>query len=305
MLGQVLHKGQKKKNTFTKMAATNSDPPTPLFWTLILIITALCLTLVVAAQIAARYSSAYMAAPREIVTFIDTIDDSIHENESYDRDVARVQRLEDKVRLGRLLREIQKSGDDLREALNGLLVDTDEHTTELRTSARILWAGHRKELEERIRRLDLLRMRFLTVYMGIIATSLSHRDKQAKESERLSQIAAARNIPPPPPLPRSLSENLKTTELMKKKPSLRRLRGPSIGHSEKVAPPQRMGWMGVVAELQRSPILQRRHASIESAMRSPLLTPLGSPVPTFGSGNDVAPPPFSLDELTEKGGRDL
>ncbi|KAF7536681.1 hypothetical protein G7054_g4327 [Neopestalotiopsis clavispora] len=248
------------------MAATNSDPPTPLFWTLILIITALCLTLVVAAQIAARYSSAYMAAPREIVTFIDTIDDSIHENESYDRDVARVQRLEDKVRLGRLLREIQKSGDDLREALNGLLVDTDEHTTELRTSARILWAGHRKELEERIRRLDLLRMRFLTVYMGIIATSLSHRDKQAKESERLSQIAAARNIPPPPPLPRSLSENLKTTELMKKKPSLRR-RGPLR--------PQRVRPVGAVAAAPAA------RWSVGVVVRSGMVT--GSPAAVVGS----------------------
>ncbi|KAK6217647.1 hypothetical protein LQW54_003369 [Pestalotiopsis sp. IQ-011] len=283
------------------MAASAADPPTPLFWTLIVIVTALCLTLVVAAQIAARYSSAYFAAPREIATFIDTIDDSVYENESYDRDVARVQRLEDKIRLGRLLREIQKSGDDLREALNGLFVD-EHDSTELRTSARILWAGHRKELEERIRRLDLLRMRFLTVYMGIIATSLSHRDKQAAKAESEKLSLAARNIPPPPPLPRSLSENIKTTEIMKKKPSLRRLRGPSIGHSEKVAPPQRMGWMGVVAELQRSPLLQRRHASIESAMRSPLLTPLGSPTPSsmFRDG-DVAPPPFNLDELTEKG----
>lgn len=263
------------------------DPPTPLLWTLTLIVTALCLALVVAAQILASYSSAYMIAPREITIFIDAVDDSIHENESYDRDVERVQRLEDKVRLGRLLREIQKSGDDLREMLNLLLINEDGVT--LRTGARILWAGHRKEMEERIRRLDLLRMRFLTIYMGIIATSLSHRDKQAapKEVEKMP-IAARQETPTRPAIPRSL------TDSSRQKPSLRRLTTSAIGHSEKVDPPHRMGWMGVVAELQKSPLMHRRHASIESAMRSPPLSPLGSPTP-----QPKTPSPFTLKTLRE------
>ncbi|KAK6064715.1 hypothetical protein SCUP234_12874 [Seiridium cupressi] len=248
-----------------------ADPPTPLLWILILLVTALCLALVVAAQILASYSSAYMVAPREITTFIDAVDDSIYENESYDRDVARVQRLEDKVRLGRLLREIQKGGDDLREVLNALLIS--EEGTTLRTSARILWAGHRKELEERIRRLDLLRMRFLTVYMGIVATSLSHRDKQAAQKDPEKMAIPARHEIVRPAIPRNLTDSLK------KKPSLRRLTTQAIGHSEKVEPPHRMGWMGVVAELQKSPLMHRRHASIETAMRSPPLSPLSSPTP--------------------------
>ncbi|KAH6655453.1 hypothetical protein BKA67DRAFT_534377 [Truncatella angustata] len=267
-----------------------ADPPTPLLWTLILLATALCLALVVAAQILARYSNAYIVAPHEVTTFLDAVDDSIHENESYDRDVARVQRLEDKVRLGRLLREIQKGGDDLREVLNGLLVS--ERGTMLRTSARILWAGHRKELEERIRRLDLLRMRFLTVYMGIVATSLSHRDKQDKQTAQRDlekSPFSARHEPKEPRLAlhRALSDSLK------KKPSLRRLTTSTIGHSEKVEPPHRTGWMGVVAELQRSPILRNRHASIEQAMRSPPLSPLSSPPSTPSH----TPSPFSLNNV--------
>ncbi|KAI1875392.1 hypothetical protein JX265_004450 [Neoarthrinium moseri] len=251
-----------------------ADPPTPLLWTLIVVVTALCLALVVAAQILASYSSAYMAAPREITTFIDAVDFSIQENESYDRDVARVQRLEDKMRLGRLLREIQSGGDDLREHLNRLLIS--EEGTALRTGARVLWAGHRRELEERIRRLDLLRMRFLTVYMGIIATSLSHRDKQAEKSAPKDPEKTGMSLKlgtPRPAIPRSLTDSLR------KKPSLRRLTTSAIGHSEKTSPPHRVGWMGVVQELQRSPVMQRRHASIEQAMQSPPLSPLSSPTP--------------------------
>ncbi|KAH8671227.1 hypothetical protein BX600DRAFT_434347 [Xylariales sp. PMI_506] len=249
-------------------------PPAPLFWTLILVVTALFLSLVVATQIIASYSTAYMAAPREITTFIDVVDFSIQENESYDRDVARVQRLEDKMRLGRLLREIQKGGDDLREDLNRLLLNEEGAT--LRTSARILWAAHRKQLEERVRRLDLLRTRFLVVYMGVVATSLSHRDKQVEKAaprdpEKTPVMRSASVLRPA--IPRSLTESIR------KKPSLRRLTTSAIGHSEKVDPPHRMGWMGVVQELQRSPLMHKRHASIENAMRSPPLSPLSSPTP--------------------------
>ncbi len=83
-------------------------------WTIILVLTALLLSLVVLVQILAKYSSAYRSAPREITAFVDSVESSIQENESYDGDVARVPRLEDKIRWGLLLREIQKGGDDRR-----------------------------------------------------------------------------------------------------------------------------------------------------------------------------------------------
>ncbi|KAG5918359.1 hypothetical protein E4U53_004101 [Claviceps sorghi] len=229
-------------------------------WTILLVLTALALSLVVVAQVAATYWTAYAAAPHEIVTFIDTVDFSIRENESYDRDVAKVQRLEDKVRLGQLLREIQKAGDDLREQLNAMVVS--DGATLLSTSARLLWAAKRRQLAHRVRRLDLLRMRFLVVYMGIMTSVVD------------------RNPPPPPPLPRdpdnmlpsgsgsptkaSLKKSL--TDGVVKRPPLRRLTTQAIGHQENVHTPHRKGWAGVVQELQTSPRMQQRHASIELAM---------------------------------------
>ncbi|EFY98504.1 hypothetical protein X797_002034 [Metarhizium robertsii] len=230
-------------------------------WTIILVLTALFLSLVVVAQVVATYWAAYLAAPQEIVTFIDTVDFSIQENESYDRDVAKVQRLEDKIRLGQLLREIQKGGDDLREQLNSLVVS--DGATTLRTSTRLLWGAKRAQLEDRVRRLDLLRMRFLVVYMGIMTSVVD------------------RNPPPPPPLPRdpekimsfssptkpSLKKSL--TETVVKRPPLRRLTTQAIGHQENVITPHRKGWAGVVEELQTSPRMQQRHASIELAMAQP------------------------------------
>ncbi|EMR65708.1 hypothetical protein UCREL1_7317 [Eutypa lata UCREL1] len=109
-----------------------ADPSSSLLWTLILVVAALFLALVVLTQILSTYTTAYLAAPREIAIFVDAVDFSIQENESYDRDVARVQRLDDKLRLGRLLREIQKGGDDLREELNRLM--DNEDSTSLRTN---------------------------------------------------------------------------------------------------------------------------------------------------------------------------
>ncbi|KAG5978927.1 hypothetical protein E4U55_005759 [Claviceps digitariae] len=228
-------------------------------WAILLVLTALVLSLVVVAQVAATYWTAYAAAPHEIVAFIDTVDFSIQENESYHRDVAKVQRLEDKIRLNQLLREIQKGGDDLREQLNAMVVS--EGATLLRTSARLLWAAKRSQLADRVRRLDLLRMRFLVVYMGIMTSVIE------------------RNPPPPPPLPRdpekilpfsspTTKSSLKKsfTESAVKRPPLRRLTTQTIGHQENVLTPHRKGWAGVVEELQTSPRMQKRHASIELAM---------------------------------------
>ncbi|KAK8049200.1 hypothetical protein PG994_010930 [Apiospora phragmitis] len=260
--------------------------PSTLVWTCIL---------VVGAQTVVSYSRAYIVAPREVATFIDAVDFSIQENESYDRDVANVPRLEDKMRLGRLLREIQRGGDDLRDDLNKLLVKEDGVT--LKMSARILWAGHRTELEDRVRRLDLLRMRFLVVYMGVISTAAGEREKHAEKTltRNLEKTAAMMREQPRPATasPKSLLESV--NEDINKKPPLRRLTTSAIGHTEKTTPPHRAGWLGVVQELQRSPMLKRRHASIENAMamRTPPPTPTTSMTPLFEKTTlfDKTPPP--------------
>ncbi|RDA87165.1 hypothetical protein CP532_4280, partial [Ophiocordyceps camponoti-leonardi (nom. inval.)] len=232
-------------------------------WTMILVPTALCLSLVVVAQVVVTYSSAYLAAPHEVAVLIDAVDFSIQENESYDRDVAKVQRLEDKIRLGRLLREIQRGGDDLREHLGRLLLD--EGATTVNPISRLLWASHRLELREKLRTLDLLRMRFLVVYMGIIAsatttaaasTSRSPPPPPSPPEEKMTALPS----PVTPTLPKSLAETIC------RRPPLRRLTTQAIGHQETVARPHRKGWAGVVEELQTSPRMQRRHASIEQAM---------------------------------------
>ncbi|KAH8165424.1 hypothetical protein CIB48_g2829 [Xylaria polymorpha] len=254
-----------------------AEPSPSLLWTIVLVVSALSLALGAIALIVTTYTVAYLAAPREIITFVDAVDGSIQENESYDCDVAKVPRLEDKLRLGRLLREIQKQGDDLREDLNRLVVE--EGGTTLRTSARVLWAGHRKQLEERVRRLDMLRMRFLVIFMGIVATTAGERAKDvARTAPKESHKAIPPAPPPPPPAPRPGITKAHTDS--NPRTPLRRLTTHAVGYSEKTEnTPHRGGWFGVVAELQRSPILRQRHASIEAAMRSPPpMSPIGSPI---------------------------
>lgn len=240
----------------------------PLQWAIVLVLTATVLSTIVLAQVVSTNWAAYLAAPKEIVTFIDTVDFSIQENESYDRDVAKVQRLEDKLRLGRLLREIQKGSDDLREELSSLVIA--EGTTTLRTGARLLWATKRRELEDSVRRLDLLRMRFLVVYMGII-TSIA--DKQPpppppmpRDPEKMASAVSSLKLPATPSKP--VLHKSHTEHHVKARPPIRRLTTQAIGHSENTGRPHRKGWAGVVEELQMSPKMQQRHASIELAMAS-------------------------------------
>ncbi|KAI1085151.1 hypothetical protein F5B20DRAFT_567838 [Whalleya microplaca] len=243
-------------------------------------ITAFSLALVATAQIATTYTTAYIAAPREIISFVEAVELSDEEIENYDRDSSRLPRLADKVRLSRLLREIQKDSDDLRKDLNQLVVE--EGSTTLRIPARILWANHRKYLEERVRKLDMLRMRFLLVYMGVVTAMAGEREKNAekavpKEAEKAALHHPHTPRPPrPPPMPKSLTDIPNATP----KPSspLRRLSTQAMGHSEKTEQPHRRGWLGVVEELQRSPLMHKRHASIEMAMRSPPPTPVSSPL---------------------------
>lgn len=260
-------------------------------WTFILAVTALFLSAVVTLQILSSYAKAYVVAPAEILTFIDAADSSVDENESYDRDVSRVQRLDDKLRLGRLLREIQKGGDDLREELNTLLMTengdlaSDGYSAlrdlRLRATARLLWASKRKGLEDKVRRLDMLRMRFLVVYMGIVSTSAAEnvangnkleRKNSTRDSEKGGDKLFNDEYAGRPQLPRGLGDAIK------KKPMLRRMSGAATGHTENADRSRKQGWAGVIRELQLSPLLHKRHASIERAM-SPSPTLVGTPTP--------------------------
>ncbi|KAH8811711.1 hypothetical protein F5884DRAFT_286323 [Xylogone sp. PMI_703] len=229
----------------------------------VLPLTACIVSICVISQTAATYISAYLVAPSEIVVFIDAVDSSIQENESYDRDLGRVQKLEDKLRLERLLRDIQKTGDDLREDLNGMLID--DGGTRLRSSARVLWAVKKRHLEESIRRLDLLRMRFLVVYMGLIAAKNPVPDPPSyKELEKQRPVTPKKR----PALPFGLAEAISEP------PPLRRVTTQPMGHQAMGYNPlvgggAPQGWAGVVAELQSSPLMHKRHASIENGMGSP------------------------------------
>jgi hypothetical protein len=244
--------------------ADTSDLP---HYTTFLLLTACLVSLFVVFVFVSTYASAYIAAPNEITTFIDAVDFSIQENESYDRDVGKVQRLEDKLRLGRLLREIQKCGDDLREDLNKLVIDEGGAT--LRSSARILWGSKRRRLEERVRRLDMLRMRFLVVYMGLVAASRAPEQAPARDPEKQYSIPKAPAMRPA--LPHALTESI--TSISRGTPVRRLTTQPTGRNDSSVGPPQKSGWMGVVAELQNSPLMHKRRASIESKTSSSPRTP--------------------------------
>ncbi|KUI60573.1 hypothetical protein VP1G_07805 [Cytospora mali] len=249
-------------------------PATDTQWTLVLALTALFLSAVVTLQILSAYAKAYMSAPAEIYTFVDAADSSVQENESYDRDVSRVQRLDDKLRLGRLLREIQKCGDDLREELNGVLMSESDDGGDdvmgdlkdfrLKTTARVLWASKRRGLEDKVRRLDMLRMRFLVVYLGIVSNAnAAEKDKKTpvKDPEKFNTRLFEDESAARPQLPRGIAEAIQN-----KKPMARRLSTQAIGHSdEKVEAGPRRGWAGVMMELQMSPLLHKRKASVEKS----------------------------------------
>lgn len=131
-------------------------------------------------------------------------------------------------------------------------------------------------------------MRFLVIYMSIVAgasgeaaakqqQAASKEKEKEKEKERDLEKAALRDhhnyhheraVPRPGHLPRSL------TEAVPKKLPFRRLTTQAIGHQENNHMPVRMGWAGVVKELQLSPRMHKRHASIERSMSE---TPASSP----------------------------
>lgn len=239
----------------------------PRDWTVVLVLTALTLSTVVLAQNLSAYVSAYLAAPAEVAVFVDTVDFSVQENESYDRDVERLPLLADKIRLGRLVREIQRGGDDLREELSRLLVS--EGAATLRAGARVLWASKRRALEDRVRRLDQLRMRFLVLYMGAVtAAAAKNVTTLSKDPEKsLARVNLDGDGSPRTPLPKGLAESIT------KRPPLRRLTTQAIGHNHDTEGSHKKGWFGVVQELQKSPRMHLRRTSIETAMKTPSPTP--------------------------------
>lgn len=247
-------------------------------WILLLSLTALLLSLVVLSHTASRYATAYLQAPGEVSAFLEALDSSIAENETYNTDIAKLKRVDDKARLARLLRDIQRGCDQLRDDLNGMLVgEVGSSHARLRNGARIFWAGNRVGLEAKLRRLDLLRMRFLVVHMGFITTISSEvagRQQEAEAAATAAAVAAAAVAeterpyhPLAAPRPGGFSRAL--TDSIKAKPPLRRLTAPAPGTPgppETVEGNHRRGWAGVVQELQRSPLLHKRHTSIEMSL---------------------------------------
>ncbi|KAK4230254.1 hypothetical protein QBC38DRAFT_441127 [Podospora fimiseda] len=246
-----------------------TDPQLARQWILALSLIALLLSLAILTQIATRYAKAYLDAPTEISAFLDAIDSSIVENESYEHDISRVKRLEDKLRLNKLLREIQKGGDALREDISALMEGDDYSSSRLTFKGRLFWGSHRRELGEKVRRVDLLRMRFLVVYMGVIAGNPSvEKEGKREKAVGIVPLAPAAKDDHSEKLPmtpmRSMTDSL--GEGIKSKPPLRRLTLHAMGHQDHVGGGPRQGWAGVMQELQKSPVLRERHASIELAM---------------------------------------
>ena len=112
-----------------------------------------------------------------------------------------------------------------------------------------------------MRRLDLLRTRFLVLYMGLLAAGSVVPDRPVveKSPERSTPKMALR-----PHLHHALTEGIV------RKPPLRRLTTQAMGHSNThIGGAQKMGWASVVNELQMSPLMHKRHASIDAAMANP------------------------------------
>lgn len=228
------------------------------------LLTATFSSIVILVQFGSTYVHAYFHSTSELTTFLDVLTDSIVENESYDRDISRVGKLEDRIRLGRLLSEIRKCGHELREQVDGLVVNSGERDMRLRGKMRLLWVWKRKGLNGRMKRLDSLRMRFLVAYMGIVAAGGVMIQEKEKEKERETGLGifGSPQRGPRRSLPATLEESLV------RPPPLRRITSSAIGHNEGTGGPQRAGWMGVVSELQNSPLMHKRRASIEQSSSS-------------------------------------
>ncbi|KAL5594435.1 hypothetical protein BROUX41_001368 [Berkeleyomyces rouxiae] len=176
-------------------------------WTVVLVPTALAASLMVLAQAVASHATAYTNAPKELGQLMETLRDAATETESYERDVSRVTNMEVKVRLGSLLREIQRTNVSLGGDLS-LLLEGDQQEEKrsqallglphikdrmfmptMKLSARLFWLEYRTDLHDRLRRLDTLKMRFLVVYMGAVASNA-----HAAATTSIAAVAAAASV---------------------------------------------------------------------------------------------------------------
>ena len=257
--------------------------------TMTFILAALLLSLLTIGQVVASHAYAYSSAPIEVQTFLDAANSSIAENESFENDIQRLE-LKHRPRLIKLIDSIQKCGDDLREDLDRLTVDGSG--SKLKTQSMLLWKTHRERLETRLRRLDLLRMRFLTLQMGLLAVGsnapIVHQEKAAER--RAPDGLFAR--PPRPAMPQqALTETIK--KISEKKPNTpqRSMSAARTGHNmTEIAKGPAFSMASVISELQSSPKLHMRRASIErrtSVPISPMSPTSGrpmSPMSPLGNG---------------------
>lgn len=130
-----------------------------------------------------------------------------------------------------------------------------------------------------MRRLDMLRMRFLVAYMGLVSAG-----RVKKLSSKTSEKTGPLPPPPPPlpPLPLGMSSGVK-----KKSTRRRQSRAAALGRGDNTDGGRKaQGWAGVIRELQLSPLLQKRHAhaSIGKAM---------SPIKSHFMVPEPPPPPES------------
>lgn len=249
--------------------------------TMTFILAALLLSLLTIGHVVASHVYAYNSAPSEFHTFLDAANSSIAENESFDHDIMRLQP-SDRPRLIKLLDSIQKCGDDLRENLNRLTVDGTD--TKLRTQSLLLWKTHRDRLETQLRRLDLLRMRFLTLHMGLLAHSTATHPHF--HNEKAGERRAPEGQFPRPAMPKhALTDTLQKIKEKgahtEKKPSTpqRSMSAARTGHNmQDIAKGPQFSMASVISELQSSPKLHMRRASIERRTSVPMSpSSMGSP----------------------------
>lgn len=269
--------------------------------TMTFILAALLLSLLTIGQVVASHAYAYSSAPIEVQTFLEAANSSIAENESFDHDIMRLQ-ASDRPRLIKLLGSIQKCGDDLLEDLNKLTVEGSD--SKLKTHSMLLWKTHKERLEARLRRLDLLRMRFLILQMGLVAASLTasshpviHHGKAAERRAPTGQFA--RPVMPQHALTETIKKiSEKKSDAEKKGEGLRttprRVMSAQTGHNnQQVERGPQFSMASVISELQSSPKLHMRRASIERRTSIPMSptcptspTPRApmSPMSPLGSG---------------------
>lgn len=185
----------------------------------------------------------------EIASFLDILDFSAHENDSYKSDdiLVRVQRMEDRARIDKLLQEIHKCVENLRNDVNKLVFVGKEGKKKLRVFARFLWLVRKSNLQERARRLDLLRTRFLVIYFELMANKIF--SEYCSSPKLIDHEKVNESISPIPQSSSLLQNKTKVQNLI----TLQTSPGPYSLNNQK------HGWTDVLAELQRSPLMQKRH----------------------------------------------